>query len=121
MPDVKFKSATISSGGTESTVISMDAQDGHPNGGTIMGVILPASFTGTAIGLKVSDKLGGTYVTVYDPNKSGGAGDYSVACAQGKYIPLKLEYTSGMRYVKIVSGSSEGADRTLLVAVRHVQ
>jgi hypothetical protein len=121
MPDIKFKTATIASSGTTSSIISMDSEAGYPSGGTVMGVILPAAFTGTALGLEVSDTLNGTYVTVYDPNKSGGAGAYSVACAQGNYIPFKVEYTSGMRYLKIVSGSSEGAARTLKVAVRSVQ
>lgn len=82
-------------------------------GGQLMGVILPSAMTGTTIGLQVSDQSGGTYVALKD-----GASDLALTSAASKYIYFDPKYTEGIRFAKIVSGSAEGAQRSLIALLK---
>jgi hypothetical protein len=83
-------------------------------GFTLVGLILPAAFTGTAITFQVSDSLAGTYVPLRDA--TGAA--VSVTVAQGTAAVLDPTTFAGWRFVKLVSGSAEAADRTVKLALR---
>jgi len=85
--------------------------------GQLLGLFMPATFTGTAITFLASDTTGGTFVDVYDV---GGASAYSVTVAAGRFIPLDPRVFVGCAFVKIKSGSAEGGARSVKASVRPV-
>ena len=91
--------AAIASGQTTSAEIDL-------LGTTLCGFILPSAFTGTALGLQMTNVSGGTYVIVQD----GTGVSLSVAVTAGVYVPItNLAVTAGLRFVKVVSNATEGA------------
>jgi len=76
------------------------------------GFILPATFTGTAMTFQVS-RDGTNFVAL---NNDSGA--ISKTVAQGKAYALPAEIFA-FGWFKFVSGSSEGADRTIGVSLRY--
>lgn len=99
--------ATIAAAGTVSTAIDLRGARGF-------GFALPATFTGTAITFQVSHDN----VTFQALNDDSGA--VSMTVAQGKsYTAPRPDSTSGgpgaWPYVKLVSGSTEGAERSIVV------
>lgn len=102
--------ATILSGATTSQEIDLAGAD-------LCGLFMPASFTGTSIKITASNASGGTFVTVQD----GLGADYSLTVSASKYIPVSnLALVAGLRFIKLVSGSSEGADRSIILAARPI-
>ena len=95
---------TVASNATTSAEVDL--------GGTeIVGLQLPAAFTGTTLKFMVSTVSGGTYQTLTD----GAGADVSKTVAQGKYVGIDPTLFRGIRFVKLVSGSSEGADRQIVI------
>lgn len=87
-----------------------------PTGGmTLVGIILPAAFTGTALTFEVSSSLAGTYVPLCN-TLSGTPLSYTVA--QGTYCAIDPKDFQGIQFLKIKSGSNEGAARTLLCSLK---
>jgi hypothetical protein len=79
-------------------------------GGTeLVGFQLPAAFTSTTITFLVSTVSGGTYQIM----KDGAGNTVSKTVAQGQYIAVDPTLFRGVRFVKLVSGSSEAADRQI--------
>lgn len=108
-PDYE-KTAVIASSGTTSAAIDLGDD-------TLVGIIFPAAFTGTAVSLQMSDAIGGTYVTVQD----GDGADLSLVATASKYVPINnLALTKGLRFIKIVSNDTEAAERTLILARNRV-
>ncbi len=107
-PIVALVSATITSASTTSAAIDL-------MGATLCGVHMPAAFTGSSLSFSVASAAGGTYQTL---QRNGS--DYSLSVAQGKYISLDPSLFAGVQFIKIISGSAEGADRALTLAVRPV-
>ncbi|MGE0755273.1 MAG: hypothetical protein AB7L92_08970 [Alphaproteobacteria bacterium] len=102
--------ATISSSGTTSGAIDL-------SGATLCGIILPAAITGTAISLQMSNDDSGTFVTVQD----GAGSDLSLSVAASKYVPISnLALVAGLRFIKLVSNASEGAERVITLVTRAV-
>lgn len=85
------------------------------SGTTLAGIHLPAAFTGTSLSFLAARTFDGTYQGVY---RQGA--DLSVTVAAGKYVPLNPSDFAGLQFIKIVSGSTEAAARTLTLAVRPV-
>lgn len=102
--------ATIASGQTTSNAIDLSGCD-------LCGFYMPAAFTGTTIKVQSSPTFDGTYVEVQD----GAGADISLTVVPSKYIPIaNLAYIAGLRFIKLVSGSSEGGTRTITIAARPV-
>lgn len=101
--------AVIASSGTTSGEQDLD-------GNTLCGLMMPAAFTGVAITFLVSLTTGGTFNALTKDDGSA----YSVTVAASKYVALDYTKFAGVRYVKIVSGSSEGADRTVNLVARKL-
>ena len=77
----------------------------------LVGIVIPAAFTGTALTFQVSAD-GTTYQGLYDDAGSA----VSLTVAQGRTYSFKVDdlgCLSQWRYIKVVSGSAEGADRTV--------
>ena len=103
------KSAAIPSGETTSGALDLGAL-------TLVGLFMPAAFTGTTVKFQAAESLAGTYRTVTD----GAGSDYSVTVAASKYVPVDPVKLAGVRFLKIVSGSAEGAARSVVLALRRV-
>lgn len=96
-------SVTISNSGTVSTVAA-------GNGMTAVGVYLPGTFTGTALTFLASRVNGQTGLV-----SDGAGGSYTRTVRAGDYVPLSRDLFSGIDSLQIISGSSEGAARSLTV------
>lgn len=93
--------ATIASSAQESSAIAC-------GGMALVGIYLPAAFTGTALTFEACTTVGGTYQPVFN---SAGAVSYTVA--QGNYYAIDPKDFQGIQFLKIKSGTAEGAARTL--------
>ncbi len=101
-----------------SVVIANTAQESEAincGGMTLVGIMLPAAFTGTALTFEVSSTLAGTYVALKSTT-SGTALSYTVA--QGTYCAIDPKDFHGVQFLKIKSGSAEGAARTLICSLK---
>ena len=93
-----------------------DSDDTDLGQATLVGVYIPASFTGTSISFKAATTQDGTYA----PIKDGAGALVSKTVAAGDYITLDPVTFAGVQFLKVVSGSAEGADRSLILASRIV-
>lgn len=81
----------------------------------LCGFILPAAFTGTAITFQVSNTSGGTYVDLYNS-----AGQVSYTVAPSRYVAVDPKDFQGVKYLKLKSGSSEAAARTIICSMKGI-
>ena len=103
--------AIIASSGTKSGAVIV-ANDTQP-----VALDMPAAFTGTAVTFEASTDGGTTFNAVMEV---GGAAAYSVTVAASKFVPLDPRVFAGVGAFKVVSGSAEGAERTVRVVMRRV-
>lgn len=96
------KSVAIASGQTVSAAVNL-------KGYRVEGLELPAAFTGTSISFQVSSD-GATFQPHYDTANAL----VSMTVAQGRSYSLPASLAA-WPYFKIVSGTAEGAARTLVV------
>lgn len=101
--DFAQQTGTIASGGTTSGAFAVGAM-------AFLGLVVPAAFTGTSLTFTVAATLTGTYQPLYDDAGS----QVSLTVAQGRSYSLPVALST-WPFFKIVSGSAEGADRTLIV------
>lgn len=97
-------STIIASGGTDSAEV-------NANGRMVVGIDLGATLTGTTLGLKNAAD-GTNFRTAYGTD--GNAVSWTVA--GGRFLRFDPPLI-GLNKIKLVSGSSEGADRTLTVVL----
>lgn len=76
-------------------------------------LVMPAAFTGTSVTFQGSAD-GQTYSQIYV-----GGSAYTETVAAGKYISLTGSAFAGAEWIRVVSGSSEGADRLVVVVMRR--
>jgi hypothetical protein len=97
--------AVIAASGTTSAEVDL-------MGTKVVGVYIPATFTGTTLKFSSAHTAGGTSFVMQD----GLGSDYTVTVATGKYIALDPVKFVGVRFLKIISGSTESAERSLVLA-----
>lgn len=108
-PAYEADAATIANGASQSSIINVRGRD-------VVGVQMPAAFTGTAITFTASFD-GATFQALYDT--AGNAVSYTVAAS--RYIQIPRGTLGGMQALRLVSGSAEGAGRTVQVILQpHV-
>jgi len=100
--------ATIANAGQTSTEIDLGTV-------TVCGIELPAPFTGTSLTFQVSRNSGGTYKTMMVSGTT-----YTETVAQDRFISLDPSIFAGVRWLKVVSGSAEAAERTIVVVGRKL-
>lgn len=106
-PDkIVYKTVTIASAGTTSAALDI-------GGYTIVGMSLPAALTSTAATFHVSSTIAGTYVPVFN---TSGALSYTVAAS--RYVLASPNDTYGLRFIKLVVGSAEAAERSIILHLR---
>lgn len=106
---VLTKTVVITSGGTVSSTSAMANY-------ALVGITFPAAMTGTTVTFKGSTASGGTFVPVYN---SSGQVSYTIAAS--RYYAIDPKDFLGTLYLQVVSGSSEGADRSLVLHLKAVQ
>ena len=107
---IERANVTIASSGTTSTAAQV------PSGKTLLAVVTPSALTGTSFTFEVSDDGGTTFKPVYKE-----ATQYSVTVGTSRHIALDVTATRAIlggsganpTSVKVVSGSSEAAARTI--------
>ena len=75
----------------------------------MLAVLTPTALTGTEFKFQASTD-GNNFFALYN-----GATEYSVTVAASRYVSLNTEVMAGVRFLKVVSGSSEAAARTISV------
>lgn len=103
MASVSAKNLTIANGATTSDAFEASSC-------VAFGLQMPAAFTGTTLTFTVSADKGTTYQALYD--EFNVAVSMTVAASRSYDLPATL---ASWTHFKIVSGSSEGAARTLWV------
>lgn len=98
------KSVVISNGQTASAEVDLE-------GFVLVGFETPATMTGTAMTFTVASAVGGTHKAL---KTSGGSALSFTTAASGYYACDPVNFW-GARVLKLVSGSAEGADRTLIL------
>ena len=106
-PVLNFTTATIASSGTVSAAVDLA-------GTSLVGIQLPAAFTGTSLGFQAATSLAGTYQAVID----GSGAALTKNISQGKYLLLDPTEFAGIQYLKVVSGSTEASARDLILVTR---
>lgn len=99
--------AVIANGQTTSAAIKL-------LGFVLCGIQLPAAFTGATISFQAS--YDGVTFGALKSTTSGTTLTYTVT--QGTYCAIDPKDFQGVAYLKIVSASSEAADRTLALSVK---
>lgn len=103
-----YHNVTIASGSTTSSAIDL-------YGTTLVGIFMPSSWTTANLTLKASSD-NSTFEDVYDS-----AGTLkTLTAAASHYIMLDPSNYAGIRHLKLVSTATQGADRTLTLAVRPI-
>lgn len=86
-------------------------------GQTLVGLLFAAGVNNTAMTFTTCATSGGTYVPVYDV---GGASAYSITVGESRYVPVKVDVFSGLRFVKLVGGGNETGAQTVRLVIRNV-
>ena len=93
---------TIASSGTTSTSLTMQ-------GGRVpIAIVTPSALTGTTFKFQASADQGTNFYALYNEGT-----EYSVTVSTSRYIALNPNVFEGVKVVRIVSGSSEAAARTI--------
>lgn len=105
---VVYGSTTVANGTDESGVITT-------NGMSLCGIQLPATMTSTSITFEAATTKNGTYQPIY--NKSG---QVSYTITSGQFLAIDPADFYGVQFLKIKTGSNEGADRALAYALKGI-
>jgi hypothetical protein len=101
------KQVTIANGATTSGEVDLGQT-------SVVALLMPADFTGTAITFLSAEAAGGTFRTVTNADGT----DYSVVVAGGVHVALDPSALCGVRFLKLVSDAAEGGARTVILATR---
>ena len=85
-------------------------------GKTLVGLIMPAALTSTAITFTASETADGTFTALYDTSGT----EISITVAASRYILIDPVDFASIRFLKIVMGSGEAEDRTITAVMRAV-
>jgi hypothetical protein len=105
LPETGYK-VTIANGQTVSGLLDL-------KGVVLQGVFTPSALTGTVLKFQAS-RDGAAFVSV---RKSDGT-EYTITVAPDRYTPVDPALFAGIRYLKVVSGSTEGGSRDLYLSGR---
>lgn len=100
-----------------SVVIANAAQSSSvlkTGGLTLCGFFIPAAFTGTALTFEACSTVDGTFV----PLKTSGGSALSFTVAASGYYAVDPKDFQGVAFLKLKSGSAEGAARTIICSLK---
>lgn len=99
---------TIESSGTTSSAATLYGR------GNLVALETPSALTGTSFTFQASTD-GSTYVPVYNEGTQ-----YSVTVGTSRFVSLDPAVFAGVKYVKVVSGSTEAAGRTITLVTAGI-
>ena len=99
---------TIASSGTVSTPADLD-------GLALVGIHMPATFTGTALTFSIDNGEG-----VFNVMADGAGADVSKTVAASKFINLPPSDFAGINKIKLISGTTETGERVIRLVVRDI-
>jgi len=94
--------AVIPNAGTDSATVNV------PLNKVLLGFRIPGAFTGTSVSFKMGMESTDTPRAIYD-----GASLVSISVSANRFYYVDSKIFAGCSYLVIVSGSSEGAERTI--------
>ena len=94
---------TIASSGTVSTALTLQSNR------VPVAIVLPAAFTGTTVTFQASVD-DASYNAVYN-----GSSQYSIDIGVSRFVALNTSVFEGVKFVKIISGSTETAGRSIYI------
>lgn len=107
------KPATIANGQTVGAVVDLRGQ-------RLVGIKTPADLTGTTLTWQVSEAVDGTFYAAYHLSTLAVTATVLTTVADDKYIALPFDKAPANCFLKLVSGSAEGADRTFYLFTEPV-
>lgn len=107
-PRRAYHEVVIANGGTTSTAVDIGSE-------TVVGFIFPASFEGATVTFTAAKTASGTYYPVID-NITGSSVTYYAGAS--KFTRVQPGEIACLQYFKVVSASSVGADRTIIIVTR---
>lgn len=84
---------------------------------SLVGLMMPAAFTGTAISFQACNTLGGTFLPVTS-GVAGAALSYVVAAS--KYVAIDPLDFAGIQFLKLVSNGAEAANRSIVCSMKGI-
>ncbi len=106
--DFTNETVSIASGATDSTELDT-------NGRLLYLIELPAAFTGTALTFKCAAASGGTFKAIYS---NGTLVTITVAQNRMESTSTIAGSLAACRFLKVVSGSSEGGTRSIVLLLK---
>jgi len=103
------KEAVIASSGTTSGIVDCE-------GYSVVAIRWPAAFTGATATVQNAHDRDGTYLTVDD----GAGTDLSLTVTASRQSKISADTTIGWQFIKLVSASSEGEERTIEVVLKAI-
>ena len=100
---------TIPSGGTQSEMAGLGA-------GVICGITTPSALSGGTFHVESTNDDGSTYVPVHGEDGV----QLTLIVGTSRYTKVSPQDYAGINQLRIVSGTSEGADRLIQVHVRAI-
>ncbi len=102
-----IKDAVIPNGGTDTPTVTV------PTNSTLLGIHLPASMTGTTLKFKALATASAAATLIKKADNT----DYSLTIGSAAaFIPVDPNMFEGVEFLQVISGSAEGAARTLKLA-----
>jgi len=98
----QVEEAVIPNAGTDSATVTV------PLNKCLLGFRIPGTFTGTSVSFKMGMESTDTPRAIYD-----GTTLVSISVSASRYYYVDPKIFAGCSYLVIVSGSSEGAERTI--------
>jgi len=107
-PEIKTATIAVATSATDSAAVDLDGMH-------LFAIETPATLTGTSLTFKVSAD-NSTFTGLYDDTGT----QYSVTVAASRVIYLDPSKFAAFQYLKLISGSTEAADRTFTLYTRAV-
>lgn len=106
---------TINSGSTTSAAVGTGLMSLKET--QLVALIFPSSMTSTSMTFSASDTESGTYSTVRTVDSGS---SYTISVAASTYVPLDPRVFSGVKYVKLIGGSSEAGARSIQMVLHKL-
>jgi len=103
--NLRVSTLTIASAGTVSTTLTLE------NNRVPLAVITPSAMTGSTLTFQASDD-GSTFYPLFN---EGSSYSISISTSIARHYGLARQPMEGVKYFQVVSGSAEGASRTIKV------
>ena len=103
--NLRVSTLTIANGATTSSTLTLE------NNRVPLAVITPSSMTGSTLTFQASDD-GSTFYPLFN---EGSSYSLTISTSVARHYGLARQPMEGVKYFQVVSGSTEGASRTIKV------